>query len=308
VAREVSLSFGGFHFRLTAAGPPLVHEADAVYRPFLRPGPADPSAPDTVHVRFGVSPRPAFEGRTILESTATWSILARGPERGIVFRLPSETEPAWVTRFRPDVPEVSVVCSPQLLQTIGGTTALRSSLFAYPLDQVLTMYLLGARGLVLHAAGALVGGRGVAFSGASGAGKSTLTGLAAGRPAWEPLNDDRVVVRIGGGVPARVWGTPWSGEGRVAEHRSGSLAWVLFLEHGEVDEIRPLTAAQALPRLLQTASLPWHDAEYLEAALAACDGLIRSVPCAVLTFRPETGAVEAVERLLARPSPSGPAC
>ena len=169
------------------------------------------------------------------------------------------------------------------------------------------MYLLGDRGLILHAAGALVGGRGVAFAGVSGAGKSTLTGLAAGRPGWAPLSDDRVIVRAGGAAP-RLWGTPWSGEGRVAEHRCGEMAWLLFLEQGATHEIRPLAPAQALPRLFQTASLPWFDAEYLETALAACGRLVRTVPCGVLTFRPEIGAIQAVERLLGLPGPPTPTC
>jgi hypothetical protein len=297
VAREVRLSLGGFEFRLWAGGVPLVHEAGAAYRPFLSSSPGVPPAADTVRVKFAVSPQPPFVGRTILESTATWSILARDGERGVVFRFPSETEPAWVARFHPGSLDVSVDCSPRLLEAVGGTTALRSSQFSYPLDQILTMYLLGDRGLILHAAGAIVGGRGVAFAGVSGAGKSTLTGLAAGRPGWAPLSDDRVIVRAGGVAP-RLWGTPWSGEGRVAEHRCGEMAWLLFLEQGATHEIRPLAPAQALPRLFQTASLPWFDAEHLETALAACDSLVRTIPCAVLTFRPEIGAIEAVERLL----------
>ena len=252
-----------------------------------------------------MSPRPFFEGRPILESEANWSILARDGERAFVFRLPSESEPYWVARFRPGSAEVSVACSPRLLATVDGAEALRSSHFAYPLDQILAMYLLGNQGVLLHAAGALVGGRGMAFSGASGAGKSTLTGLAAGRPGWQPLSDDRVIVRLGEASPT-LWGTPWSGEGQVAEHRSGEMAWLLFLEQGTTHEIRPHTPAQALPRLFQTASLPWYDAEYLEEALTACSRVVQTVPCGVLTFRPEIGAIQTVERLLGQPGPTTP--
>jgi hypothetical protein len=297
VAREVRLSLGGFEFRLSAEGVPLVHEAGAAYRSFLSLSPSAPPGTHTVQVAFALSPRPSFEGRTILESTATWSILARDGERAVVFRFPSETEPAWVARFHPGSSDVSIDCSPRLLEAVGRTTALPSGQFSYPLDQILTMYLLGDRGLILHAAGAIVGGRGVAFAGVSGAGKSTLTSLAAERAGWEPLSDDRVIVRTGGATP-RLWGTPWSGEGRVAEHLCAEMAWLLFLEQGAIQEIRALTPAQALPRLFQTASLPWFDAEHLPTALTACESLVRTIPCAVLTFRPEIGAIEAVERLL----------
>ena len=267
----------------------------------MPPGPQAPPSLDTVPVRFEVLARPSFEGRTILQSSANWSILAHGEERAVVFRFPPGGEPAWVARFRPGVPEVLVTGSPRLVETVEGASALRASLFAYPLDQLVVMYLLGRRGFTLHAAGALVHGRGVAFCGVSGAGKSTLTRLAAGRPGWEPLSDDRVIVRAGE-AGLTLWGTPWSGEGDVAEHRQGPMAQILFLEQGSVHEIRPIPPAQALSRLLPTASLPWHDAEVLEEALAACGRVVQGVPCGVLTFRPEAGAIEAVEGFLGGPS------
>jgi len=256
-----------------------------------------------VRVRFAVSPRPAFEGRTILESEANWTILARDGERAVVFRHPSETEPDWVASFRPGSAEVSVVCAPRLLATAGEAPALRSSHFSYPLDQLLAMYLLGDRGLVLHAAGAVIGGRGVAFAGVSGAGKSTFTALAAGRPGWEPVSDDRVIVRVQEAAPT-LWGTPWSGEGQVAAHRSAEMAWLLFLEQGATHEIRRLTPGEALPRLFRTASLPWYDAEYLDSGLAACGRIVETIPCGVLTFRPDAGAIDELERLLGHPGPT----
>ena len=138
--------------------------------------------------------------------------MARDGERALVFRYPSETEPAWVARFRPGSADVSVACSPRFVETVGGTAVLQCSFFGYPLDQVLAMYLLGSRGILLHAAGAIIHGRGMAFSGVSGAGKSTLTGLAAGRPGWEPLSDDRVIVRVGESV-AHAVGDPLVGRG-----------------------------------------------------------------------------------------------
>ena len=76
------------------------------------------------------------------------------------------------------------------------------------------------------------------------------------------------------------------------------MSWLLFLEKGATNAIRPLAAAEALPRLFQTASLPWYDAAYVAAGLAASERLLNAIPCGVLTFRPEIGAVEAVERLL----------
>jgi hypothetical protein len=201
-----------------------------------------------------------------------------------------------VARFRPGDPEVFLVCSTRLLETREGGVFLRSP-FHYPLDQVVSMYLLNGRGFTVHAAGALVGGRGVLFAGVSGAGKTTISRLAGGRRGWEALSDDRVIVRLDRG-PATVYGTPWPGEGNVAESRSGALAWLLFLAHGESNAVDRLEPGEVLPRLLQTVSIPWYDREHLGSALDACGRLVRAVPAALLTFRPDDGAVDAVEQVL----------
>jgi hypothetical protein len=285
------LSLGGLDFLFSSAEIPFRLDTDEPYRSFLRPG----CESRVIHVQFTVSSVPSFVGEAIFHSDATWSILARESVRAVVFRHPSG-ETLYVATFRPGSPEVTVCCSPRLTETEGSTTVLRSP-FRYPLDQVLTMYLLGGTGVVLHAAGVLVGERGIALAGVSGAGKSTFMGLAAGRPGWKPLSDDRVIIRVSGDSAA-VHGTPWPGESRLAENSSGALACLLFLEQGGVNEIQPLRPRDAVARLLRTASVPWYDPGYLGDALDACGTLVRSVPCAVLTFRPEVGAIEAVERFL----------
>ncbi len=291
------VSVGGIDYRLSAAAVPLQLENDEAYRSFLA-DPADPASPlaaGVVRVQHAISDTPAFEGETIFQSEATWSVLARGSERALAFRHP-DGEMLFVAAFRPGSPDVVVQCAPRLLRSDGAGSFLPSP-FRYPLDQVLTMYLLGSEGFLLHAAGALVSGRGLAFAGVSGAGKSTLTGLASGRAGWLSLSDDRVIVRPGGGSPT-VLGTPWPGEGRSAENRQGPLAGLFFLEQGQGNEVRRIAPKDALARLLRTASVPWYDAEYLSGVLGACGEVVAGVPSAVLTFRPETGAIEAVESFL----------
>lgn len=293
----VRVSLGGIEYLLTS-DVPLRLDSNEAYRSFLA-GPGAPILPEhahAVHVRHSLSTSPAFEGDPILESEATWSILARGSERAVVFRHP-DGETLFVAAFRPGSPEVVVRCAPRLLARDGALDCP----FRYPLDQVLTMYLLGGQGIVLHAAGALVNGRGLACAGVSGAGKSTLTGLASGRAGWTSLSDDRVIVRNGGGGPT-LHGTPWPGEGRSAENRQGPLAGLLFLEQGSANSTRRIASRDALARLLRTASVPWYDAEYLGGVLGVCGEIVAGVPSAVLTFRPETGAIEAVERFLGKGS------
>jgi hypothetical protein len=236
---------------------------------------------------------PQGDGHLLFESEATWKILADGPRRVIVDHAPVGLYSA--VHLQPGSNTVLVECSPALVSASGALVCP----VRYPLDQLLAMYLLGERGLLLHAAGMRVGGRAVVLPGVSGAGKSTFSRLAAGRPGWEPLSDDRVLVALpdrSDGATAH--GTPWPGEGRIAANLAGPLAGVVFLTKGSANEIRPLTTAAAMPRLLATASLPWFDRDYLPAGLAACERLLSRVPAAELTFRPDDGAVEAVERLL----------
>jgi hypothetical protein len=293
------VSIGGLEFRLSAGGPGLRLESDPAYRCFAgSPEVGAPAPGSAAESGTAVRIRPFFEGETIFRSSATWSILARAEERAVVFRHP-DGGALYAAVFRPGAQEVVVQCSPRLLVDEEGTGPVLTSPFHYPLDQILTMYLLGETGIVLHAAGALVRGRGLAFVGVSGAGKTTLTALAAGRADWTALSDDRVIVRLRRGGAPTLHGTPWPGEGRAAENRSGPLAGVLFLEQGAANEIRPVRAQDALARMLRTTSVPWYDSEYVAGVLEACGRVAASVPVGVLTFQPEAEAIDLVERFLA---------
>ncbi len=288
MASELRLALGGIEFLLGSEEGALLR-IDDVYRSFLPPTGAEPQ--DVVRVVLTIEPRPSLRGRVIFESSATWSILADGRDRLMVFRRPLSSDPLYVARFRPGSPEVLVHCGADMLES-GEPCP-----FRYPLDQVLLMYLLGERGFVLHAAGLVVDRGAIAFAGVSGAGKTTIAGLAAGRAGWSALSDDRVIVESSGSAPT-LHGTPWPGEGQVAENRSVALARILFLEHGAADEVRRLEARDVLARLVRTVSLPWYDAEYLASGLAACERIQRSTPCLEFRFRREREALDAVERLL----------
>jgi hypothetical protein len=293
---DVAFSLGGVLYRFESEGVVLQHDADPAYRSFLLHPPFPVGSRDTVSVRFSVSPSPASPGRTIFRSSASWTMLAEDGDRAFLFRQP-DGAPLYLARFRPGGPDVSVVCAERMVEAHDGATFLRNP-FVYPLDQVVSLYLLAGRGLTIHAAGALVSDRGVVLAGVSGAGKTTISRLAAGREGWEPLSDDRVIVRLDEAA-ATVYGTPWPGEGDVAENRYGPLQWLVFLSQGETNGVERLEPDQALKRLLTTASVPWYDEHYLGRVLDACGRLVRQVPAALLTFRPDGGAIDAVEGLLA---------
>ncbi len=289
------LSIGGLEFRLSAEGRRLRQDASAFYRPFLLGASTEPSG-DVVDVVLEPAPRPGFEGAEIFRSEATWSLHARGDERGFVFRAPGTGDPLYVARFRPGSRSVAVSCAAALSGEDAGGPFLESP-FRYPLDQVPAMYFLAGRGCVVHSAGPVFRWGGLVCPGVSGAGKSTFSRLASGRPGWTPLSDDRTVVAVAEGGPV-VYGTPWPGEGRVAENRVAPLERILFLEKAPGNGVRPIGPAETLSRLFPVVAIPWFDRDVLPEALSACEAIAGAVDGAVLGFRPDDGAIATVENFI----------
>jgi hypothetical protein len=295
LAPTLRLSLGGLDLRVAAEEVLLPPEGDA-YRAFVSEATAgDEPARGWVRVSLRVAGAPRAQGRVLFESDAAWTILQDDARRTLVDR--DAAGPVLTVHFEPGSSDVRVECSPRW--RVGGPASALRCPIRYPVDQVLAMYLLGREGLVVHAAGAIVRGRAVVLPGVSGAGKTTFTALVRGRAGWEPLSDDRVIVRVPDGASgATAYGTPWPGEGRVAENRCAPLERLVFLAQGDVNAVTPLSPGAAARRLLPAASVPWFDADHVGAALEACDRLVGRVPASLLTFRLDGGAVDLVESLL----------
>jgi hypothetical protein len=197
-------------------------------------------------------------------------------------------------RFAPDEP-------PAVTASFRGVDA---NPLAYPADQVLLMYLLARRcGAIFHAAGFGWRGCGFVFLGRSGAGKTTLSRLLLGRPGWEPLSDDRVIVRrIGEGH--LLFGTPWPGEAGLAENGWFPLNGLCFLRQGSVNRLAALQPRAALERILPLSSIPWFDREALGPVLDFLGSLAAAVPAWDLEFRDDASVAELLEDCLPRQDPS----
>jgi hypothetical protein len=152
------------------------------------------------------------------------------------------------------------------------------------------------QGLIIHAAGGSVQGKGMIFSGPSGAGKSTLSLLLESVPNNRLFSDERVIARsMQDGW--HVWGTPWHGTGNIARNENAPLSALVFLTQAEETKITALPPSAGLRRLLQVVSIPWYSKEWTNKGLAVCESLIQAVPIFELAFRPDQTAAEAVERL-----------
>jgi len=188
----------------------------------------------------------------------------------------------------------------------------------YPLDQLLLMNHLASRGgVIVHAAGAVIDGRGLVFPGVSGAGKSSLCRVLL-EAGWGDslLSDDRIILRsaangdsgdgsrTGGAravaaatAPGSVerfdaWGTPWPGDAGIARNACAPLAALLFLVQADADEVVPLAPGAAMRRLMPVASCPWYDGERAGLVLDTCARIIEATPCYDLRFRLDGGVAE----------------
>ena len=162
--------------------------------------------------------------------------------------------------------------------------------------------LIERQGLIVHAAGGSVQGKGIIFAAPSGTGKSTLSGLLQQEQAQVSqtrlFSEERLIIRS---IKDQwhVWGTPWHGEGYIAQNESAPLSALFFLKQSEQTKITQLSRSDGLYRLIQTASIPWYSKQWTDKGLARCEALVQEMPMFELAFRPDQTAVQAVERFAA---------
>ena len=105
---------------------------------------------------------------------------------------------------------------------------------------------------LFHGSAISVDDRAVLFTAKSGTGKSTHTKL------WRDMfgeravmiNDDKPLLRVtDDGVV--VYGTPWDGKHRISTNCKKPLEAICILERGEENQIRQISAREALPMLMQ---------------------------------------------------------
>ena len=291
------LVIGGLRFAIDLPEDLRLEERDPLYLPFMS-GVA--RADREIAVTLTLEDPPDVSGLPVLFDTeATWIAFADGRDVILSWRSAAgPQEPLWVARMSGDpVERVKVHCGPPLVERQAAATTLHNPLH-YPLDQLLLMFALpSVDGVLVHAAGLARGGRGVFCAGVSGAGKTTFMSQCGDGCRFLGLSDDRVIVRWMGDEP-RLFGTPWAGEGGVAERRDVDLAAVLFLHQSRRHELRRIDARQALDQLLATVSILWFDRLRMERAMNACQRIVESLPCYELHFRPEPAAIDLLDEVL----------
>jgi hypothetical protein len=157
---------------------------------------------------------------------------------------------------------------------------------------VLSLALIPARGLLVHAASLERAGRGHLFPGVSGAGKTTLARLSTDATL---LSDELSIATIAG-EGALVHGTPFWGElTRAGEDGSAALAGIYFPRHAARHAVIPLAERAALTRLLPTVMSFAREADVVAGVVDLAADLVARVPCFILDFRRDRGFWEAIE-------------
>ena len=165
----------------------------------------------------------------------------------------------------------------------------------YPVDElIVTNWLARGRGVEVHGCGITDDAQNsYLFVGHSGAGKSTTTRLWQKQRNARILSDDRIILRKHKDEFS-MYGTPWHGEAGFALPGKAPIQQIFILEHGDHNEIAPLTQSAAAAELFARCFLPFHDPQALTATLAYLDDLTRTVPCYKFQFLPDQTAVEKI--------------
>ena len=285
------LRVGGVTLAVQSQRRSPVIEPTAIERAFVARSGAD--------IVLALEERPVPEGapeRLVFDSGGPWRVHARG--RHYLYSVhesgpsaPAERGVEIDRRWRQGV----LFASPSTRAHHLG------SALSYPLGELLFSHHIAASGgLVLHACGVAIGGKGVLFCGPSGAGKTTMAQL------WRKhhrdaliLSDDRVVVRSDRGA-LWVYGTPWHGTGGFASPRGAPISAIFFLQHAARTVIRSLDLPTSTAQLFARTFPPLWDRRAVQTALGTCTLVAQNVPCHLLQFCPDLSAVKAVLNQISR--------
>lgn len=143
--------------------------------------------------------------------------------------------------------------------------------------------LLQYDGFQLHASSVILNGYAYLFSAPSGTGKSTHTEKWVRLFGARYLNDDKPALRYKAGRWT-AYGTPWSGKHDLSKPEKAPLGAIAFLRRGTENEIRCLTAQEAIPYYISQLlrSIP---VELMDRQLSLLDRLLQEIPVYLLTCR-----------------------
>ncbi len=281
-------------------GMDIICHADPAYQQFSKTG---MNVPYDIRITLTKDPMPDTRGaKKVFDSGESWSLFSSGEEYFLFFKPPIFDKPYLIARMNQDISKAVIYCSRHLISEKEGSPVFINP-FHYPLDQILFMHYLASRaGILVHAAGIEINGKGYIFAGRSGAGKTTISRQFVSRSFGTMLSDDRVIIRKIDDT-FKVFGTPWPGEGGFAVNRGVPLGGIFFIAHRNTNMIEEIIPLTTIEKLLPVASIPWYDHEPMSNILSFCDDLIAHVPSYILHFSLDTGVVDMLEKFISQNEP-----
>lgn len=170
--------------------------------------------------------------------------------------------------------------------------------FYGPTVELLMMnYLAQGRGVIIHGCGIKQDDRGLLFVGESGAGKTTIARIWSQESDVEVLSDDRTIVRKKDDHFV-MYGTPWHGEGKFGSPGSVKLDQMFFINHAGENSILESNKAHSVTQLLQCSFPTFWDAAGMEYSMDVFSDLAATIPCWMLSFKPDGSIIEFIDNLL----------
>lgn len=174
----------------------------------------------------------------------------------------------------------------------------RTSLTFFPSDQILLARLLPDKnGCIVHSAGLIYKGFGLAFVGHSEAGKSTMVKIFKDRS--EILCDDRNIIRKKPGQEFTLYGTWSHGEVPDVSAARARLKALFFLNKSKENRIEPIEDRKEITtRILDHIVKPLVTPDWWDKMITLAYDISREIPCYELYFNKQDGIVSVIDGLL----------
>jgi len=170
------------------------------------------------------------------------------------------------------------------------------SLTLFTTDQILLAPLLSYRqGMIIHACGIVISGKGYIFAAQAGTGKTTIANMFLDKATI--LCDDRVVVRKQGGQ-FRLYGTWSHGDLPFVSPEAATLGAIFFLHQSTQNRIAACQAKDACVRIYARKIFSFIEKQVHEKAFDFCSELAAGVPCFDFYFKKDASVVEFLENAL----------
>ncbi len=145
--------------------------------------------------------------------------------------------------------------------------------------------------LFLHGSFVEYQGNGVVFTGYSGVGKTTQARLWNEYLNAEPVNGDKVFLRVTDGE-IFAFGSPWKGSSEFCLNKKAPLKGVVVLRQAKENSIKRLSTRDCIELFMPHIFLPHWDEINLLKALDTFNVILEKIPVWLLECRPDEDAVK----------------